>query len=88
MSGHGIQSGAEGVTAYSAADDGIVVYSVDGYEGITAEQVRQEIQKAIDRAFYNPSNALTSYRIRQIPCKGERPTPEELIVYVAEQASK
>ena len=57
-------------------------------EGITAEQVRQEIQKAIDRAFYNPSNALTSYRIRQIPCKGERPTPEEFIVYVAEQASK
>lgn len=57
-------------------------------EGITAEQVRQEIQEAIDRAFDNPPNALAAYRIRQIPCKGERPTPEEFIVYVAEQASK
>ena len=57
-------------------------------EGITAEQVRQEIQEAIDRAFDNPPNDLAAYKIRQIPCKGERPTPEEFIVYVAEQASK
>lgn len=57
-------------------------------EGITAEQVRREIQEAIEQAFDNPPNDLAAYKIRQIPCKGERPTPEEFIVYVTKQASK
>lgn len=34
-----VQSGTEGVTAYTAADDGIIVYSLDGYEGLTMDQV-------------------------------------------------
>lgn len=34
-----VQEGSSGVTACKAADDGIVVYSIDGYEGLTADQV-------------------------------------------------
>ena len=52
----------------------------------TPEEVRREIQKSIDAAFDQPADDLTAYRLRQIPCKGARPTPEEFIVYVAQRA--
>lgn len=52
----------------------------------TPEEVRREIQKSIDAAFDQPADDLTAYRLRQISCKGARPTPEEFIVYVAQRA--
>lgn len=54
--------------------------------GTTPEEVRREIQKSIDAAFDHPADDLAAYRLRQIPCKGKRPTPEEFIVYVAQRA--
>ena len=48
---------------------------------VSVEEVRCEIQKAIDDAYENPGDDLTAYRQRQIPRKGERPTPEEFIAY-------
>jgi len=54
--------------------------------GTTPEEVRREIQKSIDAAFDHPADDLAAYRLRQIPCKGARPTPEEFIVYVAQRA--
>lgn len=51
----------------------------------TPEEVRREIQKSIDAAFDHPADDLAAYRLRQIPCKGKRPTPEEFIAYAAQR---
>ena len=48
---------------------------------VSVEEVRCEIQKAIDDDYENPGDDLTAYRQKQVPCKGERPTPEEFIAY-------
>ena len=53
--------------------------------GTTPEAVRRELQQAIDAAFDSPPDDLTAWRIRQIPCKGARPTPEEAIAYLSGQ---
>ena len=55
--------------------------------GTTPEAVRREIQQAIDAAFDNPPDDLAAYRIRRIPCKGERPTPEEASAYLSGQVA-
>ena len=51
----------------------------------TPEEVRQEIQQMIDNAFDHPANDLAAYRLRQIPCKGARPTPKEFIAYLSKR---
>lgn len=51
----------------------------------TPEEVRQEIQQMIDNAFDHPADDLAAYRLRQIPCKGARPTPEEFIAYLSKR---
>lgn len=38
-----VQSGAEGVTVYPASDDGIIIYSIDGYEDLTIDKVTEDI---------------------------------------------
>ena len=43
-----LQSQAAGVSAYTAAEDGIVAYSVDGYEGMTLEQITPEMLSKAD----------------------------------------
>lgn len=53
--------------------------------GVSAKEVKQEIKKMIDDAWGNPPNdggVIKAYQ-RQVPCKGEIPTPDELIRYVA-----
>ena len=37
-----IQSGQTGLNVYPAEEDGIILYSVDGYESLTAETVTKE----------------------------------------------
>lgn len=54
--------------------------------GVTPEQVRRDIQQAIDAAFDQTADDLAARRIRQIPRKGDRPTPEEVIEYLSRQA--
>ncbi len=56
--------------------------------GVTEEQVREEIEKAIDAMLETPADDLTRFRQKQIPHCGKRVTPEELIIYLAEQAAK
>jgi len=53
-------------------------------EGITADQVRQEIQKLIDDAIKNLNPAVQE-RWKRIPSKGDTPTPEEIIRYIVNQ---
>ena len=56
-----IKSGAEGVTAYPAADDGVIVYSVDGYEGLTADQVTADM---LSRADYKSTELLDNAKVK------------------------
>lgn len=51
----------------------------------TADEVYKEMQIAIDAGFDNPDPEVQKMW-KQIPFKGERPTPEEVIPYVALKA--
>lgn len=48
--------------------------------GVSIKQVIWDMQKAIDEGFSNPDPDVQA-EWAKIPCKGSRPTPEELIVY-------
>lgn len=51
----------------------------------TAQEVRQEIQFAINDAYKNPpcdGGIIAAYQ-RRVPHRGEVPTPEEMIRYAA-----
>lgn len=51
--------------------------------GETPAQVRAAMQQAIDAAFSVPEDHPARQEQMKIPCKGARPTPEELIEYMA-----
>lgn len=58
--------------------------------GVTVKEVREEMQKAITDAWTNPpkDGGLTAAYQNHVPCKGEIPTPEELICYAAAEIQK
>ncbi|MDO4567419.1 MAG: sporulation initiation factor Spo0A [Clostridia bacterium] len=51
-------------------------------EGVTVEEVRRQMALAI-LAGLSDQDAAVQARWKKIPCKGEIPTPEELISYLA-----
>lgn len=53
--------------------------------GVSVAEVKREIQLMIEDAWKNPPNdgGVTKAYQRQVPCKGEIPTPDELIRYAA-----
>lgn len=63
---------------------------IAGQNGISAEEVRNEMQKAIDEAWKNPPEDGSAARAYQslIPCRGSIPTPEELIQYAVREICK
>jgi hypothetical protein len=50
--------------------------------GVSAEDVLQDIKHAIFIGMCSQDPAV-QMRWREVPCKGEYPTPEELIAYIA-----
>lgn len=58
--------------------------------GVSAEEVRDEIQKAIDEAWNNPPKDDGTARAYQslVPCRGSIPTPEELIRFAVSEICK
>lgn len=50
--------------------------------GVNVEQVKKDMQEAIDAAYASPN----SYA-RSIPCKGDKPTPDEFISFVENEIS-
>lgn len=58
--------------------------------GVTVKEVKNEMQKAINEAWKNPPNdgGMTAAYQRKVPCRGEIPTPEELIRYMAGEIRK
>lgn len=53
-------------------------------EGISVSEVEREMQRAIDEGFDNSSEEERQAWAR-IPCKGERPTVEEVIDGISRQ---
>lgn len=55
--------------------------------GVSVQKVKNDMQEAITEAYRNPPNdggVIAAYQ-RQVPRKGEIPTPEELIKYVVKK---
>ena len=56
-----IESGREGLTTYAASDDGIIVYSVDGYEDLAMDQVTADM---ISRADYQKTELFNNTEVK------------------------
>ena len=54
-------------------------------EGVSVAEVRKEIQKAIDIGLASPDPAVQE-QWSKMPHRGEKPTPEEVVVYLAKRA--
>ena len=74
-----IQGGAEGVTAYQAADEGVIVYSVDGYEGLTADQVTADM---LSRANYKSTELTDNAKVKAGDAAYKLVTEEEWSVVI------
>ncbi len=51
-------------------------------EGVSVEELRKQIKLAMLAGLCNQDPVIQA-RWRKVPCKGEVPTPEELITYLA-----
>ena len=51
--------------------------------GISARQVKKDIQNAINVAYTNPNAEA-----QNVPCKGAIPTPDETISYIVEKLTQ
>lgn len=58
--------------------------------GVSVQEVRREMQAAITEAYTDPlnDNEITKAYQKQVPRKGEIPTPEELIRYLSGQTGR
>lgn len=63
------------------------IRKVAAREGISVQDVREEMLKAM-QAGLQSTDPKTKAMWKQIPCKGETPTPEELIAHMAKQVQQ
>lgn len=57
--------------------------------GVTVEEVKREMQEAIDAAYNSPyNNDITRAYQDKIPRKGKVPTVDEFILYMADRTKK
>ena len=56
-------------------------------EGISVSEVRKEIQAAIDEGMKSTDKSVQAYWSR-IPRNGTKPTPEEVINFIAKSVKK
>ena len=63
------------------------IIKVAAENGVTAKEVREEIQKAIDEGMKSTDpQAMELWK--NCPKKGEKPTPEEVIEYISKLAER
>ncbi len=62
-------------------DINVIIRHIANKEGISEQEVIDEVQKAIDAGYNNPDPAVKAYWA-SMPFDG-KPTPQELIVYLA-----
>lgn len=55
--------------------------------GVSDEQVRQDIQEALDEGWNNSDEKVQAYW-RKIPTKHKKPTLEEVILYMVTECTK
>ena len=57
--------------------------------GVSVKEVKEEMQKALDYAYTNtPDDGVTEVYQKQVPSKGEIPTPDEFIRNAANKVKK
>ena len=56
--------------------------------GVTPQQVREDMAQAIRQAYENPKDEETKWFQKQVPCKGQIPTPEEMMDFVSQCCSE
>ena len=58
--------------------------------GVTVAEVKRDMQEAISAAYQNPPDdgGVTAAWQRQVPHRGETPTPEEVIRYASSKVKK
>lgn len=54
-------------------------------EGKSVDEIKQELQKAMFIGLYCSSDPAVHKHWEQIPHEGDMPTPEETIIFLAEQ---
>ena len=55
--------------------------------GVSVDEVRKEIQVALDEGMKNPDPNVQAYW-NSIPRKGDKPTAQEVITYLSNQIKK
>ena len=82
-----IESGQEGLTTYVASDDGIIVYSVDGYEDFAMDQVTADM---ISRADYQKTELFNNTKVKSGDPAYKLVTNEEwtLVIQLDEEMTK
>lgn len=55
-------------------------------EGVSVIEVREEIQKAIDIGMASTDPAVQA-QWKRIPYRGDKPTPDEVVLYMAKKIS-
>ena len=53
--------------------------------GVSVQEVKQEMQAAINEAYQGSTDKITTAYQQQVPRKGEIPTQEELIRYISKE---
>ena len=65
----------------------LALQEVAAANNTTVEEVRKEIMIAMEAGLSNPDAAVQALW-REIPCKGDKPTPEEFIAFIKEKVKK
>lgn len=55
-------------------------------EGVSVTAVREEIQRAIDIGMLSSDPAVQG-KWSEMNCRGEKPTPEEVVLYLSKQVN-
>lgn len=56
---------------------------------VSVKEVKEEMQKALDHAYSNTADdGVTGAYQKQVPSKGDIPTPEEFIKYAANKVKE
>lgn len=65
----------------------VALSKVAAANNTTVDDVRAEIMKAMEAGMNDPDPAVQALWA-QIPCRGDKPTPEEFIAFVAAKVKK
>lgn len=64
-----------------------ILKKVANKHGVTEQEVRMEIEEAIIMAKANSESNVHS-QFNKIKCKGDVPTPEEVLIYLSKRCEK